>query len=253
MMVYPVTAVQLNLPFLQAGPRDPLVSPSRQDAPPVEFVRMRRARRYILRVRSDGTLRVTIPRGGSRREAEAFLREHRRWAERERQRVLVQHAPAEWHEGDEILLRGLRVALRIDRSGGRPFLVYGNRRRALPRSDGDTGNLRPIVEEDLRELARVELVPRLLSLAAAHSLTVVKVIVRNQQSRWGSCSRAGSIALNFRLVQMPDAVRDYVLLHELMHLKQQNHSRRFWRLVEQVCPRFREAERWLRVEGKGLF
>ena len=70
-------------------------------------------------------------------------------------------------------------------------------------------------------------------------------------------SEAGLIAeglgLRFRLVQMPAWVSDYVLLHELMHLRQQNHSRRYWRLVEQVCPGFRAAERWLRGEGKALF
>jgi hypothetical protein len=54
-------------------------------------------------------------------------------------------------------------------------------------------------------------------------------------------------------VQTPEAVRDYVLIHELMHLKQQNHSRRFWRLVEEACPEFRESERWLRTEGRSLF
>ena len=66
-------------------------------------------------------------------------------------------------------------------------------------------------------------------------------------------SMGGNIALNFRLVQMPSQVSDYVLLHELMHLKQQNHSRRFWRLVEAVYPMFRDAERWLRTQGKTLF
>ena len=64
---------------------------------------------------------------------------------------------------------------------------------------------------------------------------------------------SGRIALNFRLVQMPPFVSDYVLLHELMHLKQQNHSRRFWRLVEAACPEFRAAERWLKTEGRSLF
>jgi predicted metal-dependent hydrolase len=53
-------------------------------------------------------------------------------------------------------------------------------------------------------------------------------------------------------VQMPPSVRDYVLIHELMHLSQQNHSRRFWRLVEAACPDFRDAERWLKVHGRGL-
>lgn len=245
--------MQLSLPFLQAGPPDPLVSRPQPAAPRIEFVRLPRARRYILRVRPDGTLRVTIPRGGSRREAEAFLQEHRRWADRERQRVLVQHAPAEWREGDGILLRGSRVTLRIERRAGRTVLAYGDRRRVLAPGECGVVNLRPIVEEDLRDLARAELTPRLLALASAHGLRVANVIVRNQQSRWGSCSREGAIALNFRLVQMPDDVRDYVLLHELMHLKQQNHSRRFWRLVEQVCPGFRDAERWLRREGKALF
>ena len=82
---------------------------------------------------------------------------------------------------------------------------------------------------------------------------VPRVTIRNQRSRWGSCSRSGVIALNFRLVQTPPAVCEYVLIHELMHLREQNHSRRYWYLVEEVCPGFREAERWLRVEGKALF
>ena len=106
---------------------------------------------------------------------------------------------------------------------------------------------------DLRELARRELIPRIEALAAEHGLTLRKAIIRNQQSRWGSCSRGGAIALNFRLVQMPPAIRDYVLLHELLHLKQQNHSRRFWKLVAAACPDFRAGERWLKTEGRKLF
>ena len=80
-----------------------------------------------------------------------------------------------------------------------------------------------------------------------------RISIRNQRSRWGSCSHSGAIALNFRLVQAPDTIRDYVLIHELMHLKQQNHSRRFWRLVESAYPDFRAAERWLRTAGRSLF
>ena len=115
-----------------------------------------------------------------------------------------------------------------------------------------SGDLRTHIERDLRALARAELGPRLRDLATRHGLTVSAVSIRNQRSRWGSCSREGRIALNFRLVQMPPHVSDYVLLHELMHLKQQNHSRRFWRLVEETCPGFREAERWLKTHGRAL-
>lgn len=167
---------------------------------------MRRARRYILRVGPDGTLRVTIPRGGSRAEAAAFVVSQAGWIEAERQRVRDQRA-----------------------------------------------TISPERETALRNEAAARLVPRLHELAAQHALTVTRVSIRNQRSRWGSCSRSGAIALNYRLVLMPAWVTDYVLIHELMHLREQNHGRRFWRHVERACPQFREAERWLRRHGRSLF
>jgi hypothetical protein len=75
--------------------------------------------------------------------------------------------------------------------------------------------------------------------------------VRSQKSRWGSCSRRGTISLNWRLIQTPAFVSDYICLHELMHLRQMNHSPRFWREMERVCPDYRMAERWLK-EHSGL-
>src|SRR5204863_4816961 len=110
-----------------------------------------------------------------------------------------------------------------------------------------------LVDRELRAKAAAELPPRLLALAARHGLTVNRVTIRNQRSRWGSCSSRGHITLNFRLMLMPPEVREYILIHELMHLKQANHSRKFWRLVEAACPGFRDCERWLRRHGSSLF
>jgi predicted metal-dependent hydrolase len=235
--------VQLDLPFLRAQPPEP--------APPdVHFIRVRRARKYILRVRPDGSLRVTIPRGGSRREAEAFVERHQTWVAAERLRVAERHAPAEWRVGDAILLHGEPTVIGLQDVGRSRLLVVGDQRVRLPAA---VDNVRPAAELALRRIAARELVPRLGALAAEHQLAISRVTIRNQRSRWGSCSHRGVIALNFRLVQMPPWVCDYVLLHELMHLRQQNHSRRFWRLVAQVCPEYRAAERWLKLEGKALF
>jgi predicted metal-dependent hydrolase len=248
--------VQLQLPF----GRDPQSSgaldewPSGLVAPAVEpervlFVRVRRARRYVLRVNPDGTVRVTVPRRGSRREAEEFVEKNRRWIQRERHRVRQEHAPSRWLAGHRILLRGVPVAIDV-RPDPRGYVVsYGERSVASGTLDG----IRDAIERDLRELARTELIPRLYELAARHGLTVGAVSIRNQRSRWGSCGRSGHIALNFRLVQMPPDIRDYVLVHELMHLRQQNHGRRFWRFVQMACPNFRDAEQWLRTEGRALF
>jgi predicted metal-dependent hydrolase len=259
-----LSGMQLSLPlFDRADARDDAGAtppPTAQvvpqpSAPPspspdrIEFVRTPRARRYILRIRPDGSLRVTVPRWGSKREARDFVARQRRWIERERQRVLLEHGSREWQDGSEIWLHGERVRVTVDRNADGITILYGDRRVAA-RSGAD---VRAAIELDLRQLARDELEPRLRELAAQHDLRPGRVSIRNQRSRWGSCAREGNIALNFRLVQMPPAIRDYVLLHELMHLRQQNHSRRFWRLVEQVCPDFKQAERWLRVQGKALF
>jgi predicted metal-dependent hydrolase len=245
--------VQLNLPFLQNVQQSPeVMTPPVAPMFAIEFVRVSRARRYILRVRPDGTLRVTVPRGGSRREAEHFVRRHETWIARERSRVRVEATPAAWHDGSEILIDGRPVTITAEARGPRDDswrVNYANRSVIVR----DLSDIRSAIERDMRELARQVLLPRLASLAAVHGLELGAVTIRNQRSRWGSCARNGNIALNFRLVQMPEDVRDYVLLHELMHIRQQNHSRRFWRLVEEACPDFRSAERWLRTTGRGLF
>jgi predicted metal-dependent hydrolase len=100
--------------------------------------------------------------------------------------------------------------------------------------------------------ALVELPARLRELAAQHGLAVARVSVRNQRSRWGSCGRDGHICLNWRLVRMPDWVRDYVLLHELMHLRRMDHSPAYWKLVEEACPQYDKARAWLRAHGRTL-
>jgi predicted metal-dependent hydrolase len=234
--------VQLDLPFLRSEPPPP---PTGR----VEFVRVRTARRYILRVRPDGTLRVTVPRGGSRAEAIAFVGRHLTWIGRERARVSNERAPLRWSQGSTIPLFGEPHTIRIEDTDAGPVARYADRSVRV----GDVADVRPDIERDLRSVAIERLVPRLQRLAAEHGLQVRRVTIRNQRSRWGSCSRSGTVALNFRLVQMPPAICDYVLIHELMHLKQQNHGARFWALVERACPEYRDAERWLRRSGRALF
>jgi predicted metal-dependent hydrolase len=103
----------------------------------------------------------------------------------------------------------------------------------------------------LWKLAAAELPPKVVEFAAAHQLKVQRIAIRNQRSRWGSCSRRGTISLNWKLIQAPPFVRDYIILHELMHLRQMNHSARFWRQVEGVCPEYKTAEKWLK-QNAGL-
>jgi len=214
------------------------------------FVRHRRARRYILRLTPDGQPRVTIPRGGSKREAEQFLLRHADWIARERDRHARhrRHADRAWTTGDRIWIRGVLTPVWISGIDGQRQVRCG--------LDGlemqDDADVRSAIERHLKARAARELPQRLRNLAGAHGLTVVRVTIRDQRTRWGSCSPHGAISLNWRLVQMPDSVRDYVLIHELMHLREASHSRRFWRLVHEACPWHVEARRWLRRHGPDL-
>jgi len=211
---------------------------------PMILIRNPRARRYVLRLRPDGSARVTIPRGGSATEARRFAERHTEWVERELHRLSARPAQSElWLVGTGILLRGELVKIEAGLNGESNLIRFGS--ETVEVSD-PAANLRPAVERHLWTLAAKELPPRLLEFATVHGLAVRRITVRSQRSRWGSCSRRGTISLNWRLIQSPPFVRDYILLHELMHLREMNHSCRFWREVERVCPDYETAERWLK-------
>ncbi len=100
--------------------------------------------------------------------------------------------------------------------------------------------------EALRAQAKAELPPRLAELAALHGFQYNKVFIKNNVSNWGSCSVRGNINLNLRLVTLPQELQDYVMLHELCHLREMNHGPRFHALLESVCPGHRALAKELR-------
>lgn len=213
------------------------------------FVRNARARRYILRVLPDASVRVTIPRHGSRREADAFVRTRTAWIAARQGELEVSRRDRRWRAEHAVWWRGEACPLNVLVEGEHLVTVRCGDLQAhgTPRED-----YRGLLEPLMRARAAIELPARLLVLAAEHALAVSRVTIRNQRSRWGSCSRDGHIALNWRLMQMPASVREYVLLHELMHLREPNHSSRFWALVASACPQHADARAWLRAEGIAL-
>ena len=101
--------------------------------------------------------------------------------------------------------------------------------------------------EALRAQAKAELPPRLAELAAQHGFHYNKVFIKNNVSNWGSCSVRGNINLNLRLVTLPQELQDYVMLHELCHLREMNHGPRFHALLESVCPGHRSLARQMKA------
>ena len=213
----------------------------------VVFVRSARARHYRLTLRRDGTAVATVPSHGSEREAERFVEQHRGWLERARARQAAKpRAAAVWAVGTAVLWRGQLCAIRVAAEGPRARVCVAADVFPVRSLEGD---LRPVLEAQFARRARIELPARTWELAAVTGSDVKHVTVRNQRSRWGSCSANGTISLNWRLVQAPESVRDYIIHHELAHLREMNHSDRFWARVTAVCPGWREAERWLKRHG----
>jgi predicted metal-dependent hydrolase len=216
----------------------------------VIYVRSDRARQYRLTLRRDGSVVATIPVRGSESQARRFVAEHRAWLEDacERQRRRPK-AAGQWPLGTRIPWRGEPTEIRLAQQSDRPSVCLAADVFRVPRTDGD---LRPILEAHFLRRARAELAARAWELAAVTGMDVKQVVVRNQRTRWGSCSAKGTISLNWRLIQAPESVRDYIIYHELMHLREMNHSARFWAHVERVCPGWRDAERWIKRSGSLL-
>lgn len=216
---------------------------------PLEFIRNSRARHYILRLTPEGTARVTIPWGGTKTQAHAFAQTKTGWLARQLERAARRRQASDWKPGSKLLYRGRweSISVRIDH--GRQRVHFGDQTFILETNEK---NLKTAIEKRLRALADKEIPSLVFAVARDHAIEISQVQIRNQRSRWGSCSSRGTISLNWRLVQVPDHVRDYLIIHELMHMREMNHSDRYWAHVANAFPGYRQAEHWLDTHSELL-
>ncbi len=210
----------------------------------VEYKKNARARHYILRVDQPGRITLTLPPQGNIQEAKKFLASREEWIRRQMAKQKLTDSGHRWMIGKVVLWRGQEKVLRVQRRHDGWQVILGDEKIPLP-----WGRRQDIVRcliSSVRRLAREELSQRTSELALQTGLVPTAVTVRDQRTRWGSCSVKKTISLNWRLLQVPAWVRDYVIIHELLHLRHFNHSKDYWKCVEQIFPRFRVAELWLK-------
>jgi predicted metal-dependent hydrolase len=217
----------------------------------VQVRRHRQARRYTLRINAaKREVILTIPPRGSLKEARAFAQKHNGWIAARLGR-LPEAAP--FTDGAMVPLRGVRHRIE-HRPGvrgtvwtettvnGEPILCVAGAAQHIHRRVGDY----------LRREARRELEIASLKFAAALGVVIKRVAVRDQTSRWGSCSTTGVLSFSWRLILAPTAVLQYLAAHEVAHRIEMNHSPRFWRVVERICPDHERAKAWLDAHGTDL-
>jgi predicted metal-dependent hydrolase len=218
---------------------------------PVRLLRHRQARRYTLRIQAASRdVVLTMPLRGSLREAKAFAQKHGGWIAA-RLRRLPRAAP--FAPGTEVPLRGTphRIAHRPHARGTVWTEIGENGEQALCVA-GDSAHLARRIGDYLKRAAKSDLQAACRRYAGELGVAVKRVSVRDQTSRWGSCSSTGVLSFSWRLILAPPFVLDYLAAHEVVHLVEMNHSRRFWRLLEGVCPATQRAMAWLDAHGADL-
>lgn len=210
-----------------------------------------RARRYLLRLPADTSGPVlTVPRGGSLKTAERFARQHIDWL-LERLEKRPDHVP--FQPGSLIPLRG--EDHRIVPTGKLRGLIKAERDEAglgelhVP---GETDHMPRKLTAWLKKRARDDLTAAANLHAARIGKTVKAISIRDTRSRWGSCAANGNLSFSWRLILAPPEILDYVAAHEVAHLREMNHSDRFWRLCEELAPHTRDARQWLKENGARL-
>jgi predicted metal-dependent hydrolase len=203
-----------------------------------------RARRLAVRVLPGGLVEIVVPNGTRPRTVEMFVTRHRRWIERTVSLYRPSEVPAEGVLPGQIQFpaTGRSYALRRIDQDGPPRLRIEGHSIVLTGAQGRPALLRHALQRFTMREAHAALAPWLARLSAASGLRYERIQIRLQRTRWGSCSRAGTISLNACLLFQPPEVVNYLLVHELAHTKHMNHSRRFWRLVADLEPRWRELD-----------
>jgi predicted metal-dependent hydrolase len=228
-------------------------APSLPSVPAYSIRRSARARRLRLRILPSGELVVTLPTRAPERLAAELVREKAAWVARHQARfnglrASLDERPA-LEDGRVVMVcgRSLTIAI-VPWPGARTRLVeQSTEGRLTVRLDpADERPLAGILEAWLRGRARREIVRVVARQAPAIGVSPARVAVRDQSSRWGSASRRGTLSFSWRLVLAPPEVLEYVVVHELAHLRDLSHSAGFWRLVNAHTAHVATARRWLR-------
>jgi predicted metal-dependent hydrolase len=217
----------------------------------VRLQRHRRARRYTLRVQSVAReVVLTMPPRGSVREARAFAQKHGAWIAA-RLKKLPQPAP--FADGLMLPLRGeLHRIEHRPRQRGTVWIELGDDGSRLLCVAGEAVHLPRRLLDYLKREARRELEAASRRAAAQLGVRIKRVSVRDQSSRWGSCSTTGVLSYSWRLILAPPFVLEYLAAHEVTHLVEMNHSRAFWRLVARLYPNVARAKTWHDHHGPDL-
>ena len=212
-----------------------------------ELIRSRR-RSISLEITRDARLVVRIPKYATLTDVKRFIMEKRDWiekklheaSERVNKKVLKNFVP-----GEKFYYLGDKYPLEIVKSQS-PKLKFNN---GFYLADGNAGVAKSIFIKWYKRQAKLNIPKRVQWYGNIHELDYKKIKITSASRRWGSCTTQGNINFTWKLILLPIKIVDYVVAHELAHLKQHNHSKKFWAEVEKMLPDYKERRKWLKKNG----
>jgi len=210
----------------------------------IQYKSSAKAKHLRITVKGRGEVSVTVPKGISAKQAEQFVQKNMAWIESKVAAAKEKRGEkiSEYGFGTEFKTRLTAVRV-IETDGSRAFLkqhkdflgIYIPEETDISKPEWQE-LIKTQIENQLRREAKFFLPKRTRELAIAKGISIGKISVRSTKSRWGSCSHNNDISLSIYLMTLPDELIDYVICHELAHVKEKNHSKNFWAHLEQLLP-----------------
>ena len=200
-------------------------------------------------IKPDGRLIIRAPKRVSKREINALIEKHADWIVKKQAEVLEAQkklAPHQFVEGETFYFLGKTYQLRFTGAKKNLVRIWGEN---LQVAKSVAWNAEAVIENWYKKEARQIFNERAGFYAKKYNFSYEKLKLSSAKRRWGSCSTHGNINLTWRLVMMPPEIIDYVVVHELSHLREHNHSKAFWAQVEAILPDYKERRKWLKKNG----
>lgn len=211
---------------------------------PCRIRRSTKAKYIALRITPDGKLELVLPAAAKVEDGISILEKNKAWI-RKRKKLLRDGDGGYYYMGERI-----QVAREYSTEVGEHHLRLKAGMLSITSPDGSTMKTTTIYNGFIRQQAKRYLIPRAEELAVKYNFSVTRYSLRQQKSRWGSCSSKGTISLNINLMKCPSEVIDYVIVHEFCHLRYMDHSQKFWREVEKYIPEYKKLRKQLKFYSR---
>jgi len=203
-----------------------------------------------IRIASNLEITITVPRLYSQERLDNLIKEKSLWISKTLIKLSKRKKDIHLKE-NEVLLFGEIYTLTIDPSVSNKILTYHESKRIV--SNHEITRKSAILVNWYVHLAKKEITRMVEGLAEQYGFKYNRIFIRDQKTKWGTCSSKKNLSFNWRLIRCPKFVIEYLIIHELSHLREMNHSAKYWTLVESMCPDFKKAKLWLKEYESYLF